>query len=43
MSLESIARRLGHSSSDVTKQIYFHVTEKLKARDEEAMSRVSIL
>ena len=43
MSLEAIARRLGHSSSAITKQIYFHVTEKLKARDEEAMSRVSIL
>lgn len=43
MSLEAIARRLGHSSSDITKRIYFHVTEKLKARDEDAMSRVSIL
>lgn len=43
MSLEAIARRLGHSSSVITKQIYYHVTEKLKARDEEAMSRVSIL
>lgn len=43
MSLEAIARRLGHSNSDITRRIYFHVTEKLKARDEEAMSRVSIL
>lgn len=43
LSLEAIARRLGHSSSDITKRIYFHVTEKLKERDEEALSKVSIL
>jgi integrase len=42
VSLESIARRLGHTSSDITKQIYFHVTLKLKQRDEEVLSRVSI-
>jgi integrase len=43
LSLEAISRRLGHSSSQVTKDIYFHVTEKLKQRDEEALSKVSIL
>lgn len=43
LTLEAIARRLGHSSSDITKRIYFHVTEKLKERDEEALSKVSIL
>lgn len=42
MSLDAISRRLGHSNSNITKEIYFHVTEKLKARDEEAMSRVTI-
>jgi integrase len=42
VSLESIARRLGHTSSDITKQIYFHVTLKLKQRDEEVLSKVSI-
>ena len=43
MSLEAIARRLGHSSSNVTKEIYFHVTEKLKERDEAAMDNISII
>ena len=43
MSLEAIARRLGHSDSKVTKDIYFHVTEKLKERDELALDKVQIL
>lgn len=43
MSLEAIARRLGHSDSQVTKKIYFHVTEKLKENDERMMKNVSIL
>lgn len=43
VSLETIARRLGHSTSKTTRDIYFHVTEKLKARDEEILSRVSII
>lgn len=43
MSLEAIARRLGHSSSQITKDIYFHITEKLKERDEMMMSKISIL
>ena len=42
MSLEAIARRLGHSSSQITKEIYFHVTEKLKQRDEDSLKNVSI-
>ena len=43
VSLETISRRLGHATSATTKAIYFHVTKKLKARDEEILSRVSIL
>lgn len=43
MSLESIARRLGHSDSNVTKAVYFHVTEKLKERDEKVLDNISIL
>lgn len=43
ISLDAIARRLGHSNSDVTKQIYFHVTKKLKKLDENALDKVSIL
>ena len=43
MSLEAIARRLGHSDSKVTREVYFHVTEKLKERDEKALDKISIL
>lgn len=43
VSLETIARRLGHTTSKTTREIYFHVTEKLKARDEEILARVSII
>jgi len=41
--LDVIARRLGHSKSETTRQIYFHVTEKLKARDEAAISKIHIV
>ena len=43
MSLEAIGRRLGHSNSQITKEVYFHVTEKIKKRDEEAIRKVRIL
>lgn len=43
VSLDAIARRLGHSNSNVTKQIYFHVTKKIKKLDENALDKVSIL
>lgn len=43
MSLEAIARRLGHSSSKITREVYFHVTEKLKERDESILNNISIL
>lgn len=43
LSLELIARRLGHVDSTITKRIYFHVTEKIKEKDENALDKVSIL
>lgn len=43
VSLEAIARRLGHSDSAITRQVYFHVTRKLKDMDEQVLNRVSIL
>ena len=43
VSLEAIARRLGHSDSVITSQVYFHVTQKLKDMDEQVLNRVSIL
>lgn len=42
ISLEVISRRLGHSNSAITKEVYFHVTERLKDRDNEAIKAVSL-
>ena len=41
--IEAIARRCGHSDSRVTKEIYFHVTEQQRERDNAAFDAVSIL
>lgn len=41
--LDVIARRLGHSDSAITKHIYFHVTEKLKERDNAQLKHIKIL
>ena len=43
ISLEAISRRLGHSDSKITKEVYFHVTNKIKARDEIALANIKIL
>lgn len=43
ISLEVISRRLGHNDSKVTKEVYFHVTEKLKKKDHEQLKSVNIL
>lgn len=40
--LDVISRRLGHSDSDITRRIYFHVTQRLKARDAEMIKGISI-
>lgn len=42
-SLETIARRLGHSDSKITRAVYFHVTERMKERDERLLEGISIL
>ena len=41
--LETIARRLGHTDSGVTRRIYFHVTEDLQKQDADRLEKVSIL
>lgn len=41
--LETITRRVGHEDSDITKRVYLHVTERMKERDNEIVSRVSII
>lgn len=41
--LEVISRRLGHSDSDVTRQVYFHVTDGLKNRDAMLIEKAKLL
>lgn len=41
--VDTISRRLGHADSKVTKDIYIHMTEKLKRSEEERISKVNIL
>lgn len=41
--LSAISRRLGHSNSEITKEIYLHITGEQKRRDEEQVSEIRIL
>ena len=41
--LDVISRRLGHKDSKITKDVYFHVTERRKMQDNETISMVNIL
>ncbi|MGN0466211.1 MAG: tyrosine-type recombinase/integrase [Lachnospiraceae bacterium] len=41
--IDTISRRLGHENSKVTKEIYLHVTKKLKEKDNQRLSAVKIL
>ena len=41
--LDTISRRLGHTDSALTLQIYTHITEKRKAKDNAMISAVKIL
>lgn len=41
--VETISRRLGHENSKVTKEIYLHVTEKLKEKDNKKIASISII
>lgn len=40
--LDVISRRLGHENSKITRDIYFHVTEKQRQKDYEAIRSVSL-
>lgn len=42
VSLDVISRRLGHGDSQITREIYYHVTEKQKEKDHEAIRKISI-
>jgi len=41
--MEMIARRCGHSSSKITKEIYYHVTEKQREKDNAQLDKISLL
>lgn len=41
--LDVISRRLGHANSQITREIYFHVTKKLKEQDQQRIKAVKIL
>ena len=43
LSFDEISRRVGHENSSVTKDIYFHVTEKLKEKERENIKSVKLL
>ena len=41
--LDTISRRLGHADSHITKDVYFHVTKKMRENDEKLLEKVSFL
>lgn len=43
ISLDAISRRLGHSDSQITKDVYMHVTEKMQEKENAAIKNVTLL
>lgn len=43
ISLDAISRRLGHSDSQITRDIYFHVTKKMQERENLQLKKIKIL
>lgn len=43
MDLDGISRRLGHADSKITKEIYIHVTKKMRERDKEKLQTINML
>ena len=41
--VDTIARRLGHENSKITKEIYLHITQQLKERDNEQIKKIQML
>ena len=41
--LETITRRLGHEDSEITRQVYLHVTKKMRQHDNEQIAAVRIM
>jgi len=42
-SLDAISRRLGHAGSNITRAVYYHVTEKQQKKDDEFLKGIRIL
>ena len=42
MTPEEIARRLGHSKSDVTSEIYIHITQKVIENDNKKIDAIKL-
>lgn len=43
ISIETISRRLGHNDSQITRDIYLHIMEELKQRDNDAIRNLNII
>lgn len=43
VSLDAISRRLGHANSDITRDVYLHVTEKLREKEEAEMAKIKLI
>ncbi|MFR3661591.1 MAG: tyrosine-type recombinase/integrase [Blautia hansenii] len=43
MSTDAISRRLGHENSEITRQVYLHVTEKLKKQEQEQIKKIHLI
>ena len=41
--LETVSRMLGHANSRITKEIYIHITQELRNKDNEVLNNASIL
>ena len=42
VSVDTISRRLGHENSKITREIYLHVTEKLRQRDNDSIKNIKL-
>ena len=43
VSIDTISRRLGHADSQITRQIYLHVTKKLREKENEQLKGLKII
>ena len=41
--IDTISRRLGHANSRVTREIYLHVTERLKEKERERLKGIKLI